>query len=258
MIPSMPLDKPIFSIVIATYNAESFLERALNSIFSQIFPNFEILIQDGGSTDNTIKILRKYIKKINYFDSEKDNGIYDAWNKILPHIKGEWTLFLGADDFLATPETLNRCATYLHKAEKHIIYAYGCLVFIHNNKIISMIDRSIHEVFTIFPYNMGLPFPATFIKSSFIKQNKFDNSYKIAGDFALVAKTITLKNTLRIPEHISYMEFGDGLSSSESTYYQLLKERKKVLKEIILPRSQDIIQYCIESIEMKDKLNLSF
>ena len=60
----------------------------------------EILIVDGGSTDSTMEIVKSYGVSIDYSISEKDQGIYDAWNKALKVAQGEWVMFLGADDYI--------------------------------------------------------------------------------------------------------------------------------------------------------------
>lgn len=88
------------SLVIATYNAGATLEACLKSIVSQITPEIELLIIDGGSSDNTIEIIKKYKESISYFISEPDKGIYDAWNKGVTNAHGAWIMFLGADDKL--------------------------------------------------------------------------------------------------------------------------------------------------------------
>ena len=90
------------SIIIVTYNAANHIEYALDSVTKQTFKNFECLIIDGKSKDETINIVEKYCKKdkrIRYI-SEPDNGIYDAMNKGYEFSKGEWILYLGADDQL--------------------------------------------------------------------------------------------------------------------------------------------------------------
>jgi glycosyltransferase involved in cell wall biosynthesis len=83
-----------------TYNAAAFLQQSLDSIYRQSYPNLELIIQDGVSTDGTIDILKNNASKIAYWNSEKDNGIYDAMNKAIKYITGEWVFFLGADDEL--------------------------------------------------------------------------------------------------------------------------------------------------------------
>lgn len=93
----------LISIVIVTRNAAKYLQRCLDSIFLQKYPCIEIVLMDGASTDETISIIEKNADSIAFWKSEKDNGIYDAMNKALDAIKGNWVYFLGADDIL-TPD----------------------------------------------------------------------------------------------------------------------------------------------------------
>ena len=73
--------RKLISIIIATYNAGSTLESCLKSIIAQKNDLIELLIIDGKSSDNTLKIVNAYRNQIDIFISEKDKGIYDAWNK---------------------------------------------------------------------------------------------------------------------------------------------------------------------------------
>ncbi|MBP9970812.1 MAG: glycosyltransferase, partial [Paludibacteraceae bacterium] len=88
------------SIIIATYNASKTLNRCLDSIVSQKNSEVELIIIDGGSTDETLSVINSYSSDIDYVLSEKDNGLYDAWNKGIKAAKGDWIMFLGADDQL--------------------------------------------------------------------------------------------------------------------------------------------------------------
>ncbi|MES2265315.1 MAG: glycosyltransferase family 2 protein [Bacteroidota bacterium] len=88
------------SVIIVTYNAADTLQACLNSIYKQSYTALEIVIVDGLSTDGTVDILQNNTDKIAFWVSEKDNGIYDAMNKALGFITGDWVYFLGADDIL--------------------------------------------------------------------------------------------------------------------------------------------------------------
>lgn len=92
------LDQPLISIITATYNSEKYLEEAISSLYSQNFYNYEHIIVDGSSTDKTIDIIKKNENKIAYWCSEKDNGIYDAFNKGMQLAKGKYLGFLNSDD----------------------------------------------------------------------------------------------------------------------------------------------------------------
>ena len=91
---------PLVSIIIVTYNAENYLKACLCSIAAQTYPALEVVIVDGASTDSTIEIICDFPELVSFWISEPDEGIYDAMNKGLKHIKGEWVYFLGADDEL--------------------------------------------------------------------------------------------------------------------------------------------------------------
>ncbi|NJL12522.1 MAG: glycosyltransferase [Microscillaceae bacterium] len=92
---------PKISIVTPSYNQGQYIEEAILSVIGQNYPNLEYIIIDGGSTDNTIEIIKKYEKHITYWVSEKDKGIYDAMNKGIDVATGEWIYFLGTDDLLS-------------------------------------------------------------------------------------------------------------------------------------------------------------
>ena len=93
---------PKLSIIIATYNSEKSLEKALESVMTQTFQDWECVIVDGASKDNTLQIIEEYEKRDVRFRhvSEPDNGIYDAFNKGWKMAKGEWIHYLGDDDRL--------------------------------------------------------------------------------------------------------------------------------------------------------------
>jgi glycosyltransferase involved in cell wall biosynthesis len=91
---------PLVSIVIPTFNSEKTLARCLESILSQTYEDYEIIVVDGASTDKTVEIIKHYASKSFsiHWTSEKDKGIYDAMNKGIDLARGNWILFLGSDD----------------------------------------------------------------------------------------------------------------------------------------------------------------
>src|SRR5688572_23331397 len=94
------MDSPMFSIIIPTLNSEAHIRRSLESVLHQSFPNFEILIVDGLSVDQTLSIVQQENDARITTYSEKDHGIYDAMNKGITLAKGKWLYFLGSDDVL--------------------------------------------------------------------------------------------------------------------------------------------------------------
>ena len=92
--------RPVFSIITATFNAAQTLNNLIQSILPCKNEDVELIIIDGRSTDGTVDIIKKYEKVVDYWISEKDEGIYDAWNKGIEVANGKWIMFLGADDIL--------------------------------------------------------------------------------------------------------------------------------------------------------------
>src|SRR5690348_14220883 len=97
---------PRVSLIIAVYNGASTIVKCLNSVAAQTYGSRELIVIDGGSTDGTVDILRCNADQLSYWISEPDTGVYNAWNKGLARARGEWIAFLGADDYLWTPDAL--------------------------------------------------------------------------------------------------------------------------------------------------------
>ncbi|MDF2431859.1 MAG: hypothetical protein JWP44_1490 [Mucilaginibacter sp.] len=94
------INEPLISIITVVFNAEKTLEQTILSVINQSYSKIEYIIIDGGSTDQTTGIIRKYENEISYWRSEPDKGIYDAMNKGVGVATGEWIYFLGAGDIL--------------------------------------------------------------------------------------------------------------------------------------------------------------
>lgn len=98
--------QPLFSIITVTYNAAQWLERTMESIISQNCQDVEYIVIDGGSTDGTLDIIKRYENHITYWISEPDKGIYDAMNKGMKVATGDYLWFLNAGDTFYSPNVL--------------------------------------------------------------------------------------------------------------------------------------------------------
>ena len=108
---------PKISIVTVCLNSEKTIERTIQSVLSQSYNNIEYIIIDGGSTYGTLDIVNKYKDKVSYVISEKDNGVYDAFNKGLKVFTGELIGFVNSDDYLM-PSAMNILCEYFNKYSK--------------------------------------------------------------------------------------------------------------------------------------------
>ncbi|GAO29739.1 glycosyltransferase, group 2 family protein [Geofilum rubicundum JCM 15548] len=103
-----PSENPKVSIITVVFNARSTLERTIQSVRSLDYSHVEYLVVDGGSTDGTLDIIRRYEAHINAWISEPDKGLYDAMNKGLNMATGDYVWFLNAGDEVAAPQVLTR------------------------------------------------------------------------------------------------------------------------------------------------------
>lgn len=111
-----------FTIVIPTYNSIATIQRALNSVLIQSFPDFEILVIDGMSNDNTVEEVRSFQDKRIRIFSEKDKGVYDAMNKGVGKAIGKWIYFLGSDDYLFDKQVLLNVKNRIYNSKLDVLY----------------------------------------------------------------------------------------------------------------------------------------
>lgn len=159
----------LISVILVTYNAEGFLQRCLDSIYSQQYPHIEIIVIDGGSTDGTVAILNSNTGKLAFWKSEKDGGIYDAMNKALGHARGQWIYFIGADDTLTL--AFSQMAGALE--DPNAIY-YG-----------SVIKAGRKYLGKMAPYQQaktGINHQAIIYPAGIFSARRFDTRYRISAD----------------------------------------------------------------------------
>lgn len=169
------------SVIIATHNAATTLEQAITSVVNQSYPNKELIIIDGGSSDNTLNIIKQYSSSISYYVSEKDKGIYDALNKGIDAATGEWLYFLGADDMLMNEDVFGK--VFNEEKSAHPDFIYGNTRLRSNNKIIGG-ARTYHELI-----RRNISHQAVFYnKNIFTSIGRYDTKYKILADYDLNLK----------------------------------------------------------------------
>ena len=185
--------KPLISVIVAVYNGAKTLQRCIDSVSDQTYPNKELIIIDGGSTDGTIEIIRSNQDQITYWQSEPDNGIYHAWNKALGHASGDWICFLGSDDYLWKNSVFEEIMPHMIKAESQgIRMVYGQVARITEDGEIGCVDGFSWEYTWRSIIIDGI---CTFThqgmfhhRSLFELYGMFDESFQIAGDYELLIR----------------------------------------------------------------------
>ncbi|MCQ2214302.1 MAG: glycosyltransferase [Bacteroidales bacterium] len=211
---------PTVSIVIATYNSETVIESALNSVLNQTFQDWECLVVDGMSRDKTVDIVESFCSRDSRFRyiSEKDRGIYDAFNKGWKRAKGEWILYLGSDDRL-TEDGLDKLLDIIDP-KYDIVSGNAYIVFEDGTTKVSYSKG----------YN-GCHQAKLMKKELFEKFGGFDESYRILADRELFMRLANAD--VKIANYdviVSCFSLG-GISQSFKGIFYKASERYRILKQ---------------------------
>lgn len=172
---------PLFSIITIVYNGENTIERTIKSVINQTYQNIEYIVIDGNSNDNTIKILEKYNDNIDYWLSEDDDGISDAFNKGIKAAKGEIIGIINADDWYE----LNACEIILEKFNNKVdIYFGSCQIWTLTKHCFTK-----NSEFKKLKKKMSIYHPTCFIRSEcYAKHGMYNNKYKTTMDYDLLLR----------------------------------------------------------------------
>lgn len=168
---------PKITVITVVYNARDDLRRTFESVFSQVYPNLEYVVIDGGSTDGTLELIKEHKDKISYFVSEKDDGIYDAMNKGILASKGEYINFMNAGDCYSSQDTLLQVSECSVDAD--IIYGWHRVIY--SNKKVRLDYSRIPN--GCLPRCMPVSHQSLFIKSGYLKKFSFNKKFDLAADY---------------------------------------------------------------------------
>ncbi|QQL50854.1 glycosyltransferase family 2 protein [Mucilaginibacter ginkgonis] len=212
---------PFFSVIIATYNSQKTLKRALDSIIEQTFTDFEIVIADGASKDDTMSIIKSFDPK--YFGiilSEKDSGIYDAWNKGVNVARGEWICFLGSDDYFEKDAFKSYHNAITNSSTKlNYVSSKVCLVTTAGRQI-GIIGKPWHKK-TFKKYMTVAHVGSMHHRSLYSECGLYDTTYKSSGDYELLLRAGDNLKAGFLDKLTAFMEYGGtsaGLVGLKETY----------------------------------------
>ncbi len=227
-------DQPIITIITSTFNAVDDLPWTIDSIKRQTYPFLQWIVVDGGSKDGTVELLKNNNDVIDIWFSEKDTGIYDAWNKALAYVAGDWVLFIGAGDEIYQSDTLNKVSDTLSKAYPEFNFVYGKVEYISekSRKELCVEGEPWENYLNKFStYQPRLPpHPGIFHHKNLFKNNLFHTRFKIISDAYFLMQNLD-KSFLFIPIIIDKMPRG-GISSTPAGSLIAYKELKIAIKEL--------------------------
>ena len=216
--------KPLVSIIFAVLNGGEATRKTLQSIFSQTYPEKELLIVDGGSGDCTLDLIKENEKSIDYWVSEPDAGIYEAFNKGVKLAQGDWIYFMGAGDFFVDQTVLERLLTPAPGGK----LVYGNVVWGDTDKLYDGIfskwklcsQNICHQAII---YHRGL----------FKKWGGFDTRYRLWADWAFNMKCFGSPDTAPEYKNITVAHYDRSGTSSRSLDEVFMADKTDLIRDFL-------------------------
>ena len=218
---------PLITIITVTYNAEKVIGKTLQSLREQSFRDFEHLVIDGASSDQTLEIIESARLPMTRITSEPDKGLYDAMNKGLHKASGKYVLFLNAGDTFHSEDTLS---LFAQKASQNADIIYGDTIIV-DSKGEKLADRHLAapEVLTPKSFSKGMLIchQAFMVKKSLAPD--FDLSYRFSADYDWCVKCINNADTSHCQnlKTVTTHYLSDGLTDNNK--FKSLRERFRIM-----------------------------
>lgn len=223
------MNLPLISVITITYNAAGVLPPTLKSLRAQTFRNFEHIIVDGASSDDTLAVARAQGLPDARIVSEPDGGLYDAMNKGMAMARGKYLLFLNAGDALAQASTLADYARAAEEADADIVYG-DTMIVAPDGKIIGPRHHSAPEVLTFksFAKGMLICHQAFMMRRSLAP--RYDLSYRFSADYDWCVRCISLTTPAKCVNlhRVAIHYLSDGLTDRNKI--ASLRERFRIMQ----------------------------
>lgn len=220
---------PKISVITAVYNGDRTLQRCFDSYRVQDYANKELVVIDGASSDRSVEIIRDNEALIDYWESKPDSGVYQAWNRALDHVTGDWVHFLGSDDVYYDAHVLHDVARWLASCPSHIDIVYGSVARLNSSgELIEMTGRPWKRAKQTFFKEMSVFHAGVFHRRRlFDIQGRFNESFRIAGDYEFLLRELRSGDALFMGDVVVSAATMGGLSSSPEKVVALRREDAK-------------------------------
>jgi glycosyltransferase involved in cell wall biosynthesis len=226
--------RPKISLITVAFDRQETITDTIMSVKAQTYTNFEYIIIDGASTDNTLAIIKQYSDVISSYVSEPDKGIYDAMNKGIAKANGDIIGFINADDILANPDVLQAVADTF--VQNDIDACYADLEYVEQFNL-NKVKRYWHSsIFKRGSFSKGWspPHPTFYVKKSIYQQfGTFSLNYKLGNDIELMLRFLERYKikSLYVPNLWVKMRMGGVSNQSISNIIQQNIEIIKAAKD---------------------------
>jgi glycosyltransferase involved in cell wall biosynthesis len=215
------------SVITVCYNAQDTIEKTICSVIDQEDADFEYLIQDGGSKDNTLDIIDKYNKYDINVESIKDYGLYDAMNKAVSRANGDYIIFLNSGDVFCDNKVL-----YNITKELLTDIVMGNVIRLTNEGKIKESYQGKHTVFNLLLSGRMPCHQVIFSKRKLLMETPFDLSYNICADFNFMVQCCKKKCSMHYADiDVSIVDCVEGISSQKENLEEMRRQDDRSLKE---------------------------
>lgn len=174
------------SVITAVYNNVESTEDCLQSVLNQTYNDIEHIVIDGGSTDGTQQKITPYQEHLAFYISEKDKGIFDAYNKGIKKATGDVICILNSDDFFYSSETIGDVVKAFHQTHADLVYAKGLFVSQNDINVVKRIYSSKPFKKHFLTYGWIPLHPTIYVKREIYEEyGLYDDSFSIASDYEI-------------------------------------------------------------------------
>ena len=220
------------SIITVAYNSARTIGDTLRSVMAQTHPDIEHIVIDGGSSDDTLEVVRLEGAHVAHVVSEPDGGIYDAMNKGLRCAQGDYVGFLNADDVLADPDAI---ASVVRAAQAQPDVIYGDLVYVANDDLQRVVRSWKSGAFSRTSLKFGWmpPHPTFYVRRTSTQAlSGFDTSLNIAADYDFMLRCLVTRpvTAAYVPRVLVRMRTGGASNGSVSAIARKSREDLRVIR----------------------------
>ncbi len=219
----------LVSIVTVVYNGVATLERTIRSVLEQDHPNIEYIIVDGGSTDGTIDLLRRYDDRLDLWTTGKDKGIYDAMNKGIALCTGDWVALINADDWYEPGAVKQAMMAVRDRPGINIVHGD---IWLHYPNGQRTLKKARSSGFLLKYWEMVMNHPSFFVRRKFYEGRPFDAKLKVSADHKWTYDAYRLSPAmfLYLPKPIA--NFTVGGASMSVPLRKVLAEGRRVSRDL--------------------------